>query len=333
MESIKKIVTKNRIFLVLFFSVLVVATYFFLSNDSVNVKTESRVLMEVAEQIVREEKPTPPQSSRFYALVAKDYYNTTYFLKQKYSYSSSSLINILGKIVAEDGQEIVIKERLFGESYWVSKEKPFSPNAGKGERFIIDKNFTYKTPPPPLYGSDEFKKELFLVNEASENRTSDQVSAINFWGGVPGTEAPAGIWQNRLYDVTKKYHLNDERYAYVQMILAEAVADSFMECWKVKYTYWTKRPDMTDKELQTSMPNPPFPGYVSGHATISFTAATVLSTFFPKEKDIFMGDALEAKNSRLWAGIHFRYDNDEGEKLGTAVAEYVVKKLELQKIK
>lgn len=85
--------------------------------------------------------------------------------------------------------------------------------------------------------------------------------------------------------------------------------------------------------IDTAMPNPPFPAYVSGHSTISFAAATVLGSFFPNKKEFYLEQAEEAKNSRLWAGIHFPYDNEEGRKLGIAVGEKVVEKLDLQKVK
>lgn len=171
------------------------------------------------------------------------------------------------------------------------------------------------------------------VKEASENRSPEQGAAVNFWGGIPGTEAPAGIWQNVFYETSKKHKLTNKEYAYAQMILAEAIADSFTECWSVKYAHWTKRPDMTDASIQTAMPNPPFPSYVSGHSTISFAAATVLSELFPGDKIEYLNDAEEAKNSRLWAGIHFPYDNEEGKKLGIAIGEYVIKKESLKPFK
>jgi hypothetical protein len=321
----------SKLYIIAFFS-SVIFSFFFVSS-SLDAVQPSRNMMVVAEQIVREKKPTPTQSSRFYAIVAKEYYTTTYNTNKEYKYSTSSLESVLKKVIKQDSQEILAGERPVGVPYWVSDKKPFSPNAGKAERFVIDSSFSYQVPKPPLYGGDEFKKALQIVKEASGGRTLEQGAAINFWGGVPGTEAPAGIWQNRLYEVTKKYNLSDKEYAYAQMVLAESVADAFMECWKVKYTYWTKRPDMTDTTIAVAMPNPPFPGYVSGHSTISFTAATVLGALFPKDKEIFLSDAEEAKNSRLWAGIHFPYDNEEGEKLGKAVGEFVVKKLTLKSIK
>jgi hypothetical protein len=122
-------------------------------------------------------------------------------------------------------------------------------------------------------------------------------------------------------------NLNDQKYAYNQMLLAKTLADSFMECWKVKYIYQTKRPNMTDKTIDLAMPNPKFASYTSGHSTISFSAAGVLTSLFPEQKEIWVKNATDAKNSRLWAGIHFPYDNNEGQKLGEEVAKNILENL------
>lgn len=325
-----KLKKKNAIFFGLFLIVLFSVFLVLIKKEE---RLYSRILMEVSEQIVRDKRPTPVQSSRFYAVVAKDYYDTVFVSKKSYIYSTSSLVDTLQKIVTEDDQEIATGKRPVGLPFWDSSLKPFSPNAAKLSRFVIGNDFAYKVQKPPVYGGTDFNRALSEVKSASDERTADQSAAINFWGGVPGTEAPAGIWQNRLYDVTKKYHLSDEEYAYAQMVLAESLADAFVECWKVKFIYWTKRPDMTDKSIETAMPNPPFPGYVSGHSTVSFTAAVVLSQLFPEDTKIFLNDAEEAKNSRLWAGIHFPYDNEEGEKLGKAVGQDVIRILKLQALR
>lgn len=325
-----KLKKKNAIFFGLFLIVLFSVFLVLIKKEE---RLYSRILMEVSEQIVRDKRPTPVQSSRFYAVVAKDYYDTVFVSKKSYIYSTSSLVDTLQKIVTEDDQEIATGKRPVGLPFWDSSLKPFSPNAAKLSRFVIGNDFAYKVPKPPVYGGTDFNRALSEVKSASDERTADQSAAINFWGGVPGTEAPAGVWQNRLYDVTKKYHLSDEEYAYAQMVLAESLADAFVECWKVKFIYWTKRPDMTDKSIETAMPNPPFPGYVSGHSTVSFTAAVVLSQLFPEDTKIFLRDAEEAKNSRLWAGIHFPYDNEEGEKLGKAVGQDVIRILKLQALR
>jgi hypothetical protein len=221
-----------------------------------------------------------------------------------------------------------------GEQYWNGKN-PFSPSAGAWKRWIITEDDGITAPPPPLRGSPEHNEALAQVKLSAKTRTVEQGAAVNFWGGVPGTEAPSGIWQNRFFEVTKEYNLSDEEYAYIQKVLAQALADSFMECWEEKYTYWTKRPSMDDRSLAEfmAMDNPNFPSYLSGHSTISSTAASVLGAFFPDKKEQFLKDAEEARDSRLWAGIHFSYDNENGFELGKKIGTVVIDRLSLTSIR
>ena len=81
------------------------------------------------------------------------------------------------------------------------------------------------------------------------------------------------------------------------------------------------------------MDNRNFPSYVSGHSTISRTAAGVLSVLFHAKEAVWLKNAVEARDSRLWAGIHFPYDNNEGFKLGAAVADQVIENLDLKAIR
>jgi hypothetical protein len=342
----KKIILS--LFLVL---VLMLAANFF-NFSSKNEQLGSRLWMEYVMDIVREEKPTPPESARLYAAVATSYHTCLLESKEKanacaretinYIYpnkiSSTTLFITKNNLFVDEVKitEIVeqIKNRytfdnsqkntkkFYGKEFWVGQD-PLSPTAPQWERWNLT-NFVSGVVPPPKYLSEEYKKDLALVKDAANKRTSEQVTLINFWGGIPGTEAPAGIWQNRFYNETKKLNLSDKEYAYKQMILAQALADSFIECWTVKFQYYTKRPSMVDPSINLAMKDPNFPSYTSGHSTISATAATVLSHFFPEKKDIFMTDAVNAKNSRLWAGIHFPHDNEEGFKLGEKIGEFYI---------
>lgn len=309
---------------------------------------KSKEIMQTAMNVVRSKKPTPTQASFFYAQISERYYNEVY-VESKISpeefardYSTSTMEAMLENIVKTDDENSLGFVFDRGPEIWnltkgwdEVKKVPFSPKATLMPRFILDKSFTYQVPPPPDFLGKEFSESLAQVKEAASTRTLEQGAMVNFWGGIPGTEGPSGIWLNRLDYYSKNYKLSDKEYAYAQMILAQAIADSFMECWKVKYIYQTKRPDMVDKKITPilAMANPPFPSYVSGHSTISFTAATVLSALFPADRDKFIQDATNAKNSRLWAGIHFPHDNNEGQKLGVAVGEFIVSKLNLESIK
>ncbi|MFN2568946.1 MAG: phosphatase PAP2 family protein [Candidatus Dormibacteria bacterium] len=75
---------------------------------------------------------------------------------------------------------------------------------------------------------------------------------------------------------------------------------------------------------QPFLATPVFPSYVSGHSTYSAAAAEVLSLLFPQHADRFAAMAREAAVSRLYAGIHYRSDNEAGLVLGRKVGQAVV---------
>jgi PAP2 superfamily len=239
----------------------------------------------------------------------------------------------LGRITSDGAgaEKAADKTPPAGEGKWVSKNSqvPAAVTAGSWSRWIVPTNNDFAVPAPNAFGSPELKADLEKTRLASETRDARWVAAINYWGGTPGTEGPSGVWQNHVWRNVQgsKLITDDGAYSHMQSVLAQALADSFMETWKIKYTYWTARPDMLDPIIRTSMPNPPFPGYVSGHSTISATAATVLASLVPDKAAFWMTSAEEARDSRLYAGIHLSQDNTEGFALGKKVGATVLEQL------
>lgn len=330
----------------------------------------SRNVIEITEELVKKNKPTPPESSRAYSYVAtvfsealdkSDIYNALEntknitielfptdkaFIDNKYkellinikpSPLNSNILEVYKKRIKEDGHGLVWDGNIpTGDGIWVKEDnEPFSPRAGEWKRWLIDN--TLKVEDPPVYGSAQDQKEIDIVKDAVRVRTPEDVASINKWGGVPGSIAPAGLWQDQLFnsinqDFDYRPLEREKKYAFMQKVLAQTVADAFMECWKIKYLYWTARPSMRIDNLNIAMPNPPFPGYVSGHSTISRAAADVLSIMIPDKKDYFQAMAVEARDSRLKAGIHFNVDNMRGYELGHLVAIQSILKLDLKPI-
>ena len=73
------------------------------------------------------------------------------------------------------------------------------------------------------------------------------------------------------------------------------------------------------------MPN--HPSYPSSHSCDASAIAAALASFFPADAAYLGGQADEAGESRLWAGIHFRSDITAGLALGRAVADQVIAKV------
>ncbi len=99
-----------------------------------------------------------------------------------------------------------------------------------------------------------------------------------------------------------------------------ATMDAGIAVWDAKYAYWLIRPSRADPAITTPVGLPNFPSYVSGHAGFSGAAADVLAHFFPAEAAALRARAEEAAMSRLYGGIHYRFDNEAGMELGRRIA-------------
>lgn len=223
-----------------------------------------------------------------------------------------------------------------GSDYWYARggEEDGGAMAGQWTPWLVE---DMPLPPaPPVRGSIADTLELEKVKYATVHRLPAQIQVIYFWQGssgfVKGTKkdniTPSGVWQDILY--VEEPNLSDEAYARAQNILAQTVADAFIHTWRAKYTFYTQRPSMRIDSLAVALADPPFPGYISGHSSISKAAAVVLSALFPEKENIWTQNARDARYSRLLAGIHFDIDNAVGEAYGAVIGEAAVQKLGLK---
>ena len=109
-------------------------------------------------------------------------------------------------------------------------------------------------------------------------------------------------------------------------VLNVAASDAIIACFEAKYHYWTIRPSQADTTLvlADSVGLPNFPSFPSGHACSAGAFGAVLGHFFPHARAEFTRIAEEQAMSRLYGGIHYRFDNDEGLALGRLVARHDV---------
>jgi membrane-associated phospholipid phosphatase len=73
-----------------------------------------------------------------------------------------------------------------------------------------------------------------------------------------------------------------------------------------------------------SVPLPNFPSYPSAHATLFAAGAAVLGHLVPEEQAALDSLADEATRSRVWAGVHYPFDNTAGAALGRQVAALAI---------
>lgn len=206
-----------------------------------------------------------------------------------------------------------------GDGIWTGTN-PVLPMCGTWQTWITTSGSEFQSEPPYAYGSHEDSVEMAQVYEASLHRTDAQIAIVHKWADLP----PPTIWNTYLNTRVANDHLTIMQSARAHAYLNVAMYDAFVSCWNTKYIYWTARPFQRIPGLVTVITTPNFPAYTSGHSTISGAAAVVMGELFPAEKVFFSAEAQEAALSRLYGGIHFQHDNDQGLVVGTAIGEKTV---------
>lgn len=116
--------------------------------------------------------------------------------------------------------------------------------------------------------------------------------------------------------------------------LHASLNDAFIITWYFKYLWDVARPNQYGQNLPAVLATPRcFPSYPSAHATVAGCAEAVLSYFFPEQVSVIKGTMEVSAQSRLYAGVHFKVDNDEGLELGRQIGGVVLKVLRTQNVK
>jgi hypothetical protein len=194
-------------------------------------------------------------------------------------------------------------------------------------------------------------------------RTADQTEIGTFWGYDRGGLGPPPILYNHIAQTIALNENNTlEENARLFALLNVAQADAGIAAWETKYVYDLWRPihaireaDTDGNPLTTAVPDwtplgapaglapgftPPFPAYVSGHATFGAAVFRSLANFFGTnsyEFDVrsdelpgvvrhfssFSEAAEENGRSRIYLGIHYNFDDVYGRAMGDQIADYV----------
>lgn len=203
---------------------------------------------------------------------------------------------------------------------------PALATLGQARTFFLSSGAQFRPAPPPAFGSPAFLKDLAEVRQVSDTRTAEQDSIAKYWSLQGGTVTPLGYWNLVAAGLIERRHLDDRAAAHVFALLNMAGYDALVASHEAKYTYWLLRPTQADPAITLPIALPSFPSYPSNHAAISSAAATVLGSIFPNVRRQLAADAGEAGISRIYGGIHYRFDSDAGLELGRKVGRLVIRK-------
>lgn len=248
---------------------------------------------------------------------------------------------------------------------------PASPNWGHVKPWVIQDGAQFR-PAGPLGFADMsallaspgyaaiFNEVKSLGARKSAARTPYQTQTAYFWANdVNGTYKPPGHLNVIAQALSSGQGLTLSENARLFALLNISMAEAGMCAWDCKYAspidFWRpvtgiRQADPTLNPL--TLPDaawlplnaftPPFPAYVSGHATFGAVAAAIFTRFFrtdhmtysigtdeplytgsPRTFNTFSEAALENGRSRIYLGVHWQFDADDGYQMGTALGNYI----------
>jgi membrane-associated phospholipid phosphatase len=219
--------------------------------------------------------------------------------------------------------------------------------------FVLQRADQFRPGPPPALTSDAYTQAYDEVKNLGQNtsptRTADETTAAKFWPG------PIWVQWNEIAEASALNHHTDlVRTASLFALLNLAFADTVIAFYDAKYHYLLWRPITAIREGDNdgnaaTMGDPTWtpllatgadPSYPGAHSAVSGAGAAVLTAFFGSHDQIKVtSDALpgvvrsfdsygaaasEAGLSRIFGGVHTRYDHEAGLQLGRDVASFVL---------
>ncbi|MEK6284247.1 MAG: vanadium-dependent haloperoxidase [Acidobacteriota bacterium] len=197
--------------------------------------------------------------------------------------------------------------------------------------------------------ASEFYAAALEVYTVGLGLTTEQKTIADYWSdGASATGTPPGHWIAIVSQIARNDGLSLARAAEAYAHVGIAVHDAFIACWNEKYVTNLQRPVTYinrnfDGNWRPYIVTPNFPTYTSGHSSQSGAAASVLTDMFgvkgfkdtthtdhglvpaqqPRTFSSFVQAAAEAAISRLYGGIHYAFDNDDGLTCGECIGKAI----------
>ena len=252
-------------------------------------------------------------------------------------------------------------------------QEAWGPEWGNLDTFVIASTAEYIPPEMPAITSqryaDAFREVKELGAKDSSTRTAEQTAIGLFWAyDRAGMGTPMRMYNRILQTVATDQGNTVEENARLFAMASAAVADAGIAAWDTKFTYDFWRPVTgirqadSDGNAETIADptweplgapggtladgtvvqdfTPPFPTYVSGHASFGGALFGTLAEFYGTDEisfevvsdempgmvrsyDSFSQAMAENGRSRVYLGIHWDFDDTEARTLGSQIAAYV----------
>jgi membrane-associated phospholipid phosphatase len=228
-------------------------------------------------------------------------------------------------------------------------QKAMLPYWGNNRSMVAANGIGPIDPPlPPAFSTTQgssFYDAAFEVYTTRLHLSPDQQTIALYWADGGGSFTPAGHNIAIAIQMIRNHNLDLSEAAVLLAKLGIAENDAGIVCWRAKFNTNLLRPisfirSFINPSWTPLINTPPFPTYTSGHSTFSGAAAAILTSeignnisftdsskmadgFLPRSFINFNMAAQEAAVSRLYGGIHYSFDNENGYKCGQLIADNV----------
>ncbi|HWW59921.1 MAG TPA: vanadium-dependent haloperoxidase [Thermoanaerobaculia bacterium] len=252
-----------------------------------------------------------------------------------------------------------------------------TPHWYRVKPFVMESSSQFRPAPPPKTTTDDatLRKEADQVLAYNAGLTKQQKAIVEFMRDGPRSTGQSGHWLRFAQDVSRRDKHDLDKDVKLYFAIANVAFDAFISCWETKRAYDSSRPwtlihyyhrgekvtgwagpaggvkEMPAEQWHPYSPEtfitPPFPGYTSGHATVSGACSKTLELFTGsdgygfcekrKHCDLtetsggemmtidlptWSATAEIAALSRALGGYHIPIDNNVGLKVGRELATW-----------
>lgn len=219
-------------------------------------------------------------------------------------YTGYNPVNSVDKIVDPDRWQPIVFTAPDGKDFTPSYLTPFWGNV---TTFGLKSGSQYRPGPQPRVGSQRLMAEVDQVIAENADLTLDEKAIVEFMRDGPKSTSQSGQWQTFARYVSRRDRHDLDKDIKMYFGLGVIGLDTFIASWEAKLHYDSSRPwtlvrhyfgnekirgwggpgkgtvSLKGSEWHPYAPlnfiTPPFPGYVSGHSTVSGGSGRFLELF------------------------------------------------------
>jgi hypothetical protein len=231
------------------------------------------------------------------------------------------------------------------------------PNWGKVATYGIQDGTQFRSEPPPAIDTDTYARDYNEVQAVgagnSTVRPQDKTDHARYFGG----HFPLHVFNETAIQISTAQGKTLAENARIFALLNMAISDGLISAMESKfyYGYWRPvtaiRAGGTDGNQETEpdpdwlslVVTPPYPSYPSNYASVAYAARAVLEEAYGKGgHSITLGSGNpsvdvtlhytefsqmtdDIDDARVYGGIHFRFDQDAGTRMGSRIGSYILR--------